>query len=112
MAKTTTFDERVGQIVRRHKALSRGAVAQIGPDGLLTVRPRRTTLRFPWRGLALALILVILGKAALFAYMGADAYGDKLAALEHGSRGERAGAWIMAPDFATERLAEYLAPLF
>lgn len=112
MAKATeiTFDKRVGRILRRHKSLSKGAVAQVGPDGLLTVRPRRTSLRFPWRSIVFLLALLVLAKAGLYAHLGADAYGEKLAQLSQGSEGEKIGAWMMKPDFATETLAGLIAP--
>ena len=109
-AKDFSFDQRVGRIVRHHKALARGAVTQIGPDGLLTVRPRRTSLRFPWRGLVMSLLMVIVVKAGLFAYLGAEAYSEKLIEMQAGNGAEQFGAWIMTPDFATEALASYIAP--
>ncbi len=113
MAKSSdfSFDQRVGRIVRYHKSLQRGAVTQIGPDGLLTVRPRRTSLRLPWRGLVMSLLMVIVVKAGLFAYLGAEAYSDKIVQLQAGYGVEQFGAWMLAPDFATEALAAFIAPL-
>lgn len=110
-AQSMTFDQRVGRIVRRHKSLQRGAVAQIGHDGLLTVRPRRTGLRFPWRGLAMILLVIIGAKSALFAHLGAEAYSEKIVELQAGTGAEQFGAWMMTPDFATEALAAYISPL-
>lgn len=105
-----TFDQRVGQIVRRHKSLRKGAVACVGSDGLMTVRPQRTSLRFPWRGLAIAMLVMLVWKAGLYAYLGADIYAERLVSLHVGSGVDKFGAWLMAPDAATKLLASYIAP--
>jgi hypothetical protein len=82
----------------------------MGPDGLLTVRPRRNPLRMPWRGILLSLAALLILKAALHAHLGGEAYAEKIAQLQVGSMLERAGAWMMAPDWLTQELAAQIAP--
>lgn len=109
-AKGSNFDQRVGRIVRHHKSLQRGTVTHIGHDGLLTVRPRRTSMRFPWRGVIMSLILLVVSKATLYAHMGAEAYLAKLEDLRVGNGVEQFGAWLMTPDVSTQALAAYITP--
>ncbi|PUB18532.1 hypothetical protein [Yoonia sediminilitoris] len=102
------FDKRLKRIVRRHDRMARGVVKTVNADGLIVASPRVYTPRFPLKGLAVLIVMGFLFKGFLFAYMGADAYNERVAALHAGSIMEQAGGWIMHADPATVMIAEGL----
>lgn len=105
-----TFDAHRRQVVRTHRKLALTGAPQIGPDGLITIRPRRRGLAFPWRGVFVIFAAALLLKAVLLAQLGSVTYGERVAALRDGSVVERAGAWVMTPDWASLALADSLRP--
>lgn len=114
MAHTSTpsFSKRSRQIVRAHKSVTRrGGELELGPDGLLTVRPKRRSTGIPFRGLFLIAILLFGAKALMLAQDGALGYGERVAKLSEGNMVEKAGAWIMQADPLTTALAGYIKPL-
>jgi hypothetical protein len=96
------FDRRLRALARKHDRMTLGITYRIGRDGLITAHPRRRIApRFPLKSL-MGLVLAAFGfKIALFALLGAETYGARLAQLQTGSAVEQAGAWLMQPDPVT-----------
>ena len=105
------FDKRLKNIMRNHEvANKRGVVRVVTEDGLMIAKPRAMRPQFPLRSLLVLIVVGFTFKGLVFAALGAEAYGEKLAALQTGSAIEQAGAWIMQPDPATLLLADGFAP--
>ena len=102
------FDKRLKRIVRRHERMANGVVHSINADGLIVARPRIYKPRFPLKGLLMLVAVGFLFKGFLFAYLGADTYMGRVAALQEGAAMERAGAWIMQTDPATTFIADQI----
>ena len=101
------FDKRLKRIVRRHdKIQSGGAVKTVTSDGLIVARPRVYRPRFPLKGLLAIIVLGFLFKGVIYATLGAEAYAERVTALQEGSVMEQAGAWIMQADPATKLIAD------
>lgn len=111
-AQDISFDQRVGRIVKTRRKMARGAVAHVGPDGLVSVRPRKRGLRFPWRGVFLILLVLVMAKVGLYTALGAEAYVGKLAMYEDGGAIEQAILWVMQPDRVTVELSGRIGQLF
>lgn len=100
------FSERIDRIARRRRALSRGAVQEVGPDGLVVLRRRR---RFSpassLRGLVLVLCTGLVFKAFLLVHLGESGYEAKRASLAAAMPVAQAFAVVMRPDAATRAIA-------
>jgi len=104
------FDKRLKRIVRRHdRMVASGAVHTVNSDGLIVARPRVYRPKFPLKGLLALLIAGFLFKGFMFAVLGAEAYGERVATLQEGSMMEQAGAWVMQADPATVFIADGLS---
>lgn len=109
MTIDANLDKRLHRIVRRHDRMKRnGVVHRIGRDGLIRTRPRLIRPAVPLRGVALAIGLLMLFKAALFAQVGPLAYDDRVEAMRAGSTLEQAGAWLMQAEPVTVTLGGYM----
>ena len=106
MQANVPFDKRLKRIVRRHEKMANGVVKTVNADGLIVARPRVYRPRFPLRGLIVLLALGFLFKGFLLAYLGDEAYGERVASLKEGTIMEQAGAWIMQTDPATVLIAD------
>jgi hypothetical protein len=114
MASSTTpsFEKRSRQIVRMHrKVIRRGGELNLGPDGLLTVRPKRGGTGIPFRGLFIIAALLFGAKAMMLVQDGAVGYGERVEKLAQGGMVEQAGAFVMQADPLTVKLAAYIQPL-
>lgn len=107
--KQLEFGQRVRRILRRRRALSRGFVIEVKPDGLLTTQPRRDASRNALRSLLLVLLVLLGFKGFLLASLGEPAYFERLARLQGGSLPDRLGAYVMYPDPASAALARLMA---
>ena len=105
------FSRRVVRLTRKHRAMSRGYVTQMRPDGLLVTAPARRRPRISLRLLLLLVAAFFAFKALLLAVSGAATYDERVARLEAGTTAEAAGAWIMQSDPLTETLAGQIARL-
>ena len=108
MQPNVPFDKRLKEINRRHEKMANGVVRRVNADGLIVARPRAYRPRFPLKGLAVVLAIGFLFKGFLFAYLGEEGYGERLAKLQSGASMEQAGAWVMQPDPATKAIAGLL----
>ncbi len=105
-ANLQQFEKRARRIERRHRRLSAGYRTVITRNGLIEARPlRRTGLRFPWKGVILALVALMGFKVFLYTQLGALTYNDRVGRLEAGTAVEQAGAWVMQADPLTLWLA-------
>ena len=110
--KHKDFEHRLQRIERGHRNISGGYVKLEERNGLLVpVKKVRSRRGFPWRGLFLVLVVFMLFKATLLAYLGPIHYIEQHAQLEQGSIVEQAGAWILRPDAATVYLSGVIAPV-
>lgn len=105
------FASRLRRIEKEHRELSSGYVKLEERDGILVpvkwVRPRQG---FPWRGLTLVLLVFVMFKALLFAYLGPIVYLEQHGKLENGTVIERMGAFVLRPDPATLFLSDKVGP--
>lgn len=96
MANTyfSDFDDRTRRIERAHRKLARGYVTTITRDGVIIHRPRR---RYgpSLRGLSVTFAALLGFKVLLYTYLGAIAYGGRIAELAGGTAIESVGAWMM-----------------
>ena len=99
------FDERLRRIDRRHRTLSRGFVLSVSRDGLIVARPETSRFRFPWRVILFLLVAVMGFKIVLHAYIGPEAYGDRLARLSNGTVAEQVSAYVLHADPVTVWIA-------
>lgn len=98
-ANYVKFSKRMRLIEKRHRKMSRGYVQMVERDGILVPKTRSTARRqFPFRGLAIALMLFLVFKAGLMIQLGAATYDDRVAKLAAGSSAEKVGAWVMTAD--------------
>lgn len=107
-AQMNEFDERLRRIDRRHQRLARGFVMSVSKDGLIVARPARESYRFPWRGLLMILVAMMLFKGLLHAQVGATDYDSRIVALQQGTVIEQAGAWFMKADPVTLWLSSHM----
>lgn len=112
-SSTPSFEKRSRQIVRVHQSMKRrGAELNLGPDGLLTVRPRRGGTGIPFRGLLVIAVLLIGAKAMMLVQDGSQTYGERVEKLASGTMVEKAGAFVMQADPLTVALADHIRPMF
>jgi hypothetical protein len=103
------FDERLRRIDRQHRTLSRGFVLAVNRDGLIVAKPETSRFRFPWRVLLLLLVAVMGFKVALHAYIGPEAYADRLERLGDGTIAERVSAYALHADPVTVWISNSLS---
>ncbi len=111
MQPNVPFDKRLKQIERRHEKMSRGVVRSMNSDGLIVARPRAYRPRFPLKGLIVVLLIGFLFKGFVFAYLGEEAYAERVTSLQSGTAMEKAGAWVMQPDPATLLIANSIGAI-
>lgn len=100
------FDKRVGHLQRKRRKMARNGIVQsVNHDGLIIVRARRRTPRFPLRGLAMLFFAIFAFKTFLFMTLGERVYDQRVALLSEGSFAEQAGGWVMQADPLTVRMA-------
>ncbi|OUS22321.1 hypothetical protein DI396_08115 [Litorivita pollutaquae] len=104
------FDTRLRKIDRTQRKMQGGYTTHVGRDGLIVVRPRRSGVRLPLKGMMILALGFFGFKGALLAHLGPQTYADKVAVLELGSPVEQFGAWAMVSDPATQVIARTLSP--
>lgn len=105
------FVKRLNVLGRKHAQLAKGYTTKVGPDGLITVRPKRARIQFPAKSILIAAVAFLGFKAFMLAANGPVAYQDRLASLENGTVVESYGAKIMALDPITLAMADFMGPL-
>lgn len=105
------FNERLRRLARKHRAMGRGYVMQLMPDGLVVAEPIRVRVKLPYRLATLLIVSLFVFKGFLLASLGTQTYQDRLVALNEGTIVEQAGAWIMQPDRISTFIADRITPL-
>lgn len=105
----TTFDRRVRVLNRKHDAMSTGYTTMLRKDGLIVVQPARARARFPFKFLFILVVGLILFKGFVLASVGPEGYDTRVAALAEGTTVEKAGAWVMQSEPATQFVAKQIA---
>jgi hypothetical protein len=105
------FQARLKQINRKHEAMSGGYSANLRPDGLLVVKPRRVQSRISARTAVFFVAAFLLVKGFLMAALGVGSYAERVQALAGGSGIERAGAFIMQADPLSVLVAQKIGPV-
>lgn len=105
------FDQRIKSLGRKHRALSRGYITRMRPDGLIVARPRRVQSRIPLKSVILFLLAFTAFKGFMMASIGPDAYGERVVKLQNGTPVEQAGAWVMQSEPLSRMIAEKIGPI-
>ncbi|WP_424980568.1 hypothetical protein [Leisingera sp. S232] len=106
-----TFKSRLKHINRKHNAMCEGFSAEMRPDGLLILQPRRVQSRISARSLVLFAGAFLLFKGFLMAALGFASYDERVARLTQGSVLERSGAFIMQADPVSVYIAQKIGPV-
>lgn len=110
-ANQKLFSSRLKRIDRQHRKLSRGYVQLVERDGMLVPMPRRRVRTgFPFRGLLIAIVGILLFKGVLLASLGEGTYQFRVEKIAEGSSFEKVAAWVMQADPVTRWIAGQLAP--
>lgn len=104
-AKQMQFGKRLRRIDSNHRRLANGYITTMNHDGLLVARPRPKEVRLTWRGVAYMIIIMMAFKIFLHAQIGAEAYQERVIALQNGSVAEQIGAYAMVADPITVAIA-------
>ncbi len=107
------FEKRLDSLERKHRELSKGYVAKINPDGLITVAPKpskRTGLTV--RVIVLIAVGFITFKALALAIIGFPIYETRLEGLAEGSMIEQTIAWVMQIDPVSQSIASFVLTAF
>ncbi|MEO1453794.1 MAG: hypothetical protein AAFV31_08225 [Pseudomonadota bacterium] len=105
------YYQRLDRIGRTHNELAKGYVTEVTNDGLIVHRPRRVRRGLlPWRGILFVLVMGMLFKALLLAYIGEAEYASRVASLQAGTTAEQVGAFVMKADPVTQYIAGFIAP--
>ncbi len=105
------FEKRLSLLARKHKAMSRGYVTHMRPDGLIIARPKRRASRVSRKAVILFLLAFFGFKAFLVANLGPQTYDDRVARLQAGTIVEKGGAFVMQADPLTIYLAQQIGPI-
>ena len=107
----TQFDRRITRLAHKHDLMTQGYFLRMRDDGLVVVHPRRSRRGLPVKMLVLLAVGFIGFKAFMLAAIGPAAYDERLAVLQQGSTVERAGAWVLGTDPATQMIAQMAGPI-
>lgn len=99
------FEERVKRVRKNHRT---GAHVKQARTGLAANQRRKRKFRFPWLFFVLAASGYVFIKGFLYAYMGPEAYTQRLVDLASGERLSQIGAGFMAADPASVWVAGQL----
>lgn len=110
-AQQLEFQNRLREVMRKHRSMANGYTTRMRPDGLIVVKPRRRQSRISVRQVVIFLAAFILFKSFLIASLGETAYAERVAKLRQGSVVEQAGAFAMEADALSILVAQELRPL-
>lgn len=104
----SSFERRLARIDQIHAA--GGAFEATGALGRAYFDSHRPKERraFPWRGVALVFLGMLLFKGAILAQIGPETYAHRVDALAAGNTAERIGAWVLQADAPTRFIAAQL----
>ncbi|SEN37985.1 hypothetical protein SAMN04488003_11477 [Loktanella fryxellensis] len=102
------FHARIRRILRHRQRLARGYRLRVDRNNLIVPQVQRVRLRFPWRSLAIVLLVGLGFKTWVTVSLDPDAYAARVQILNDGSILDRAVAAVMLPDPATQNLARVI----
>jgi hypothetical protein len=108
------MDSNMSRFNQRVNRIERGAAAHIPqnmylrPDGLVAYRRPIWRPGIPWRSMILAAICILALKGFMIWHQGTDAYAERLAGLQSGTRGAQIAAQVLSMDPVSTWLAESL----
>lgn len=106
-----SFERRLARIDQIHAAGGGfEATGTLGRAYFDSHRPKERRA-FPWRGLALVFLGMLLFKGAILAQVGPETYAHRVAVLAEGNTAEQLGAWVLRADAPTEFIAAQLHSL-
>lgn len=105
------FEKRASAIESRHRKLADGYVTKMDKDGVMRHAPIRRLRLFRPRMIVYALACFLGFKAFLLIQLGSEVYNERVVLLANGTTVERAGAYVMAVDPATQWIAQRLQSL-
>lgn len=100
-SKVESFDKRLGRVVRKHRAMSRGYTFRVDRSGLINIKPRRAKGTSPITLIVAVLMIGVLFKGVALANFGPAKYEERLAPMHAGNVAEQAAAWMLEPGKAT-----------
>ncbi len=105
------FDRRLRRLDRKQRAMTRGYTTRIRPDGLIVVQPRRSGPRIRLRAILFFLVAFLAFKGFMIATIGPASYEQRVLTLAEGTGVEKAGAWVMQIDPASQYIADQIGPI-
>ncbi len=106
------FQNRLRQLERKHyKTLTRGYSTKIRPDGLIVVKPRRAASRISGKSILMFVGAFLLFKGFLIANLGIVGYEERITRLSQGTPVEKAGAWVMQVEPASQWISTKIGPV-
>jgi len=105
------FVNRLEMLGEKHAKMTRGYGTKISTSGLIVIEPKeeRRNWGFPIKVVLLALIGFMGFKTFMLAAVGPVTYSERLSKLENGTIVEKAGAYALAIDPLTAKLADVAA---
>lgn len=105
------FDRRIQRLSRKHQSMSRGYATHMRADGLIVAAPHRNGVKVPLRAILFVFLALFAFKGFLLASIGPDSYADRVSRLSKGTAVEKAGAWVMQSEPASEFIAAQIGPI-
>lgn len=107
------FDERYRKVLERHRALSRGYVTKLSPNGLISHQPMsRMREAIPLKALLLPIGLLFFLKACVVTILNEDAFLAQIEVMRDGNMVEQIGAVLMQIDPITSAISYGLGFIF
>ncbi|WP_299782317.1 hypothetical protein [uncultured Roseobacter sp.] len=106
MTDYAQFEKRLAVLSTKHKKMARGYTAKIGPDGLITVEPKRARFPIRPRTIVFTVVGILLFKSLMIVSTGLATYEGRIERLEAGTMFEQVVAWVMQPDVVSSYMAE------
>ncbi len=103
------FDERIGRVTRKHRAMSKGYTFRVDKNGLINIKPKRERRSAPVTLIIALLAIGLLFKSVALANFGPEKYAERLAPMRTGNMVEQAGAWVLNPGPMTQRVAQAIS---
>ena len=104
------FNERLRRLSRKHRAMGRGYIMRLMPDGLIVAEPVKVRIQLPYRVTTLLIVALFVFKGFLLASLGTQTYQERLFVLKDGTIIEQAGAWLMQADWVSVFIADRIKP--
>jgi len=105
------FAKRLNTLGRKHARMTKGYSTKIDRNGIIVATPKRRSVSFPFKGLALLVLGFFAFKAFMLASVGPITYNERLSRLQNGTQIEQAGAFVLGLDPVTVAMADFVGPV-